>query len=141
MDDVAIDRHCAAAGGRQANGHPTNGHPLPRAQEAAIDGADLGDSGPRTADVRCAAGTSGGDPFGLSDVQHVLFHSPYNKLVQKSFARMVFCDARRLRRAGKRLPAEVEASVGRWLEVPLEVRALSLRPARLSSSRFCGRVD
>lgn len=35
-------------------------------------------------------------PFSLEkDVQHAIFHLPYTKLVQKSFARMAFDDARR----------------------------------------------
>jgi len=33
----------------------------------------------------------GGKPFSvIEDAQHVLFHAPYNKLVQKSFARLLF---------------------------------------------------
>ncbi|CAI8589241.1 unnamed protein product [Vicia faba] len=33
-----------------------------------------------------------GKPFSLSDAGYYVFHSPYNKLVQKSFARLVFSD-------------------------------------------------
>ncbi|KAK2372177.1 hydroxymethylglutaryl-CoA synthase [Trifolium repens] len=33
-----------------------------------------------------------GKPFALSDADYFVFHSPYNKLVQKSFARLVFSD-------------------------------------------------
>ncbi|PIA49715.1 hypothetical protein AQUCO_01300458v1 [Aquilegia coerulea] len=33
-----------------------------------------------------------GNPFSLSDADYVVFHSPYNKLVQKSFARLYFMD-------------------------------------------------
>ncbi|XP_043716574.1 hydroxymethylglutaryl-CoA synthase-like [Telopea speciosissima] len=34
----------------------------------------------------------GGKPFSMSDADYFLFHSPYNKLVQKSFARLYFND-------------------------------------------------
>lgn len=41
-------------------------------------------------------------PFSLEkDVQHAIFHLPYTKLVQKSFARMAFDDARRNPTASK----------------------------------------
>lgn len=41
-------------------------------------------------------------PFSLEkDVQHAIFHLPYTKLVQKSFARMAFDDARRQPNASK----------------------------------------
>jgi hydroxymethylglutaryl-CoA synthase len=33
-----------------------------------------------------------GKPFSLSDADYVVFHSPYNKLVQKSFARLAYND-------------------------------------------------
>ncbi|XP_042498630.1 hydroxymethylglutaryl-CoA synthase-like [Macadamia integrifolia] len=33
-----------------------------------------------------------GKPFSISDAEYFLFHSPYNKLVQKSFARLYFND-------------------------------------------------
>lgn len=63
-------------------------------------------------------------PFVLEDVQHVLCHSPYNKLVQKSFARLAFSDARRLRKAGSPLVGgeAQEEALGKWLDVPAEVR-------------------
>lgn len=70
-------------------------------------------------------GEGGGDkrtPFVLSDVEHVLCHSPYNKLVQKSFARMAFSDARRLKGAGQPLGEGQEEALGKWLDVPAEVR-------------------
>ena len=36
-------------------------------------------------------------PFTVSDAfKHVVFHSPYNKLVQQSFQRILFNDAKRL---------------------------------------------
>jgi len=66
-----------------------------------------------------------GRPFVLGDVEHVLCHSPYNKLVQKSFARMAFSDARRLRKDGLALGEGQEEALGKWLDVPADVRALS----------------
>ncbi|KAL4431198.1 hypothetical protein ABPG75_006454 [Micractinium tetrahymenae] len=33
-----------------------------------------------------------GRPFRLDDADHALFHAPYNKLVQKAFARLVYTD-------------------------------------------------
>ncbi|PPS02131.1 hypothetical protein GOBAR_AA18523 [Gossypium barbadense] len=33
-----------------------------------------------------------GKQFSISDADHIVFHSPYNKLVQKSFARLLFND-------------------------------------------------
>ncbi|XP_050228579.1 hydroxymethylglutaryl-CoA synthase [Mercurialis annua] len=33
-----------------------------------------------------------GKPFSISDAEYFVFHSPYNKLVQKSFARLVYDD-------------------------------------------------
>lgn len=67
-------------------------------------------------------GGGGGRPFVLSDAEHVLCHSPYNKLVQKSFARMAFSDARRLKGEGKALGEGQEEALGKWLDVPAEVR-------------------
>ena len=46
-----------------------------------------------------------GDQVDLSSFDHVLFHAPYNKLVQKSLARLVFNDARIL----KQLPKYLES--------------------------------
>lgn len=31
-------------------------------------------------------------PFSLQDADHMLFHAPYNKLVQKAFARLTYID-------------------------------------------------
>lgn len=50
-------------------------------------------------------------------------HSPYNKLVQKSFARMFFADSRRLKRAGKPLGEKgAQEALERWLDIPAEVK-------------------
>lgn len=69
-------------------------------------------------------GDGNGKPFVLSDVEHVLSHSPYNKLVQKSFARMAFSDARRLKEQGKAVGEGQEEALGKWLDVPAEVRVV-----------------
>lgn len=86
----------------------------------------------------------GSAPFVLGDVRHVLCHSPYNKLVQKSFARLAFADAQRLRRAGKPLVGgeTQEVTLGKWLDVPAEVtikrpKSLFRRPAFVLLRMFC----
>jgi hydroxymethylglutaryl-CoA synthase len=52
-------------------------------------------------------------PSSSRDIDFMLFHSPYNKLVQKTVQRLVYLDLR----AGH-LPAE--PSVQKWLNVPLD---------------------
>jgi len=54
-----------------------------------------------------------GQPFGLDSVDYFLFHSPYNKLVQKSFGRLIYHDMRN----GK-IPAE--SKMNEFMNVPLE---------------------
>ena len=66
-----------------------------------------------------------------------MFHSPYNKLVQQSFKRMMFNDARRLRAASVALPASL-TMLEPFLELPYEKtlanrdldKALSVRAPR-----------
>lgn len=67
----------------------------------------------------------------ISSLDHLLFHSPYNKLVQKSFARLIYLDAK----AG-RLDSAISASLQKWLRVAAEeVRAThSLRLHSVSYS-------
>jgi hydroxymethylglutaryl-CoA synthase len=58
---------------------------------------------------------------------HMVFHSPYNKLVQQSFRRMLFNDARRAKAAGVPLPAHLaplEPFVGLPYEATLSNRDL-----------------
>ena len=54
-----------------------------------------------------------GQSAGSRDVDHMLFHSPYNKLVQKTVQRLVFLDSMR-----GYLP--LDPSLQRWKGVPLE---------------------
>lgn len=85
------------------------------AAPVAVDGGESGGGSG-------SAGHEARRPFLLDDVEHVLCHSPYNKLVQKSFARMVFADARRLRvEGGGALGEGQEAALGKWLDLPAEV--------------------
>lgn len=49
----------------------------------------------------------------IGNVDHFLFHSPYNKLVQKSFARMVYHDML----SGAHVDS---ASIAKWMDVPAE---------------------
>ncbi|CAM9856572.1 unnamed protein product, partial [Chrysoparadoxa australica] len=61
--------------------------------------------------------------FTASCVDHIVMHSPYNKLVQKSYARMLFNDAKRYAAAGKALPEHLQP-LEPWLDAPREVRGL-----------------
>lgn len=63
-----------------------------------------------------APGSRSGTIEGIDDVDFFLFHSPYNKLVQKSFARVLFHDVR----AKRQLDASVDAAdLSAWTETPL----------------------
>ncbi|RLN90202.1 hypothetical protein BBJ28_00001869 [Nothophytophthora sp. Chile5] len=60
---------------------------------------------------------AGAKQSGLNAVDFAVFHSPYNKLVQKSFARMLFLDSRRQCDAA----AEAKfASLAKWKSVALD---------------------
>lgn len=50
---------------------------------------------------------------------NLVFHSPYNKLVQQSFKRMLWNDAKRTAAAGGALPAHL-ATLAPFLDVPYE---------------------
>ena len=50
----------------------------------------------------------------VSSTDHFLFHSPYNKLVQKSFARLAYLDI-----AAGRL-ADTKGDYAKWLDLPLD---------------------
>ncbi|DBA00803.1 TPA: hypothetical protein N0F65_004708 [Lagenidium giganteum] len=52
--------------------------------------------------------------FSIADMDHAVFHSPYNKLVQKSFSRLAFLDARRNQDDPK------YEKLAKWMNVPLE---------------------
>lgn len=51
-----------------------------------------------------------GRAFALADADHALFHAPYNKLVQKAFARLVYRDLCRVDAAQKSGEAEANAA-------------------------------
>lgn len=60
----------------------------------------------------------GGDSvFTVADSDYFVFHSPYNKLVQKSFARLLLTDARR---HGSVVPPGHIAALLPWLSLPLK---------------------
>lgn len=62
--------------------------------------------------VRKQSTSSGGAPFGLHSIDHFLFHSPYNKLVQKSLGRVLFNDA---------LIGTADAGeIAQWMKSPVE---------------------
>jgi 3-hydroxy-3-methylglutaryl-CoA-synthase len=60
-----------------------------------------------------------GRPFVAQDCDLFVFHSPYHKLVQKSFARLMLHDAKRLCEAGQPLPPHLEGLLP-WVDKPLE---------------------
>jgi hydroxymethylglutaryl-CoA synthase len=58
-----------------------------------------------------------GDIFDVESHDYFVFHAPYNKLVQKSFGRLYFMDARRKAEKGRETPAEYERAM---LTKPIE---------------------
>lgn len=80
---------------------------------AAVDACYEGLVARAAGGLRSAAGGAGVE--GLFD--HLAFHSPYNKLVQQSFKRLLFLDARAAARAGRPLPAGLEA-LAPWAGLP-----------------------
>ena len=52
----------------------------------------------------------------VTDTDYFLFHSPYNKLVQKSFARLVYLDV-----LDGSIPIDASTeSLAKWLSIPAE---------------------
>ncbi|KAG7381005.1 hypothetical protein PHYPSEUDO_006558 [Phytophthora pseudosyringae] len=62
----------------------------------------------------------GGKETGVASVDYAVFHSPYNKLVQKSFARLLFLDSRRQLNDGDEAAKEKFAPLSKWANTPLE---------------------
>jgi hydroxymethylglutaryl-CoA synthase len=58
-----------------------------------------------------------GDNFDVESHDYFVFHAPYNKLVQKSFGRLYYVDARRKAEKGRETPAEFELAM---LTKPIE---------------------
>uniref|UniRef100_F6GTT9 Hydroxymethylglutaryl-coenzyme A synthase C-terminal domain-containing protein n=1 Tax=Vitis vinifera TaxID=29760 RepID=F6GTT9_VITVI len=58
-----------------------------------------------------------GKQFSIADADYFVFHSPYNKLVQKSFARLVFNDVVRNARGDREVHKETEEKPG-WCPNP-----------------------
>ncbi|CAI5710509.1 unnamed protein product [Peronospora destructor] len=57
---------------------------------------------------------------GMASVDYAVFHSPYNKLVQKSFARLLFLNSRRLLSSGDEVAKTMFAPLRKWTNTPLE---------------------
>ncbi|GMF10097.1 unnamed protein product [Phytophthora lilii] len=57
---------------------------------------------------------------GMDSVDYAVFHSPYNKLVQKSFARLLFLDSRRVLNDGDEAAKEKFAALSKWANTPLK---------------------
>ncbi|KAG6610489.1 Hydroxymethylglutaryl-CoA synthase [Phytophthora cinnamomi] len=63
--------------------------------------------------------TENGKGPGVDSVDYAVFHSPYNKLVQRSFARLLFLDSRRLLGENDEAAKEKFASLSKWANAPL----------------------
>uniref|UniRef100_A0AAV1UPM4 Ketosynthase family 3 (KS3) domain-containing protein n=1 Tax=Peronospora matthiolae TaxID=2874970 RepID=A0AAV1UPM4_9STRA len=59
------------------------------------------------------------EAIGVTSVDYAVFHSPYHKLVQKSFARLGFLDSRRLVSSGNEAAKKKYASLRKWADTPL----------------------
>ncbi|KAL4102147.1 hypothetical protein PRIC1_005895 [Phytophthora ramorum] len=57
---------------------------------------------------------------GVDSVDYAVFHSPYNKLVQKSFARLVYLDSRRALNGDDEVAKDKFASLNKWANSPLD---------------------
>jgi len=95
-------------------------------------------------------------PFNAESSDYFIFHAPYNKLVQKSYARLFFLDARRSHEKSlekvvdgsdeekKEATGENEHPLAPWLTKPLEEtysdRALDGALKKLSASSFKERL-
>jgi len=88
--------------------------------------------------------TDGRQP-GLASVDYAVFHSPYNKLVQKSFARLVFLESRRLLENNDEAAKEKFASLSKWVSAPLEDtlndRELDLAARTVAKEDFKAKVS
>jgi hydroxymethylglutaryl-CoA synthase len=79
-------------------------------------------------------------PFDLDkDVQHAIFHLPYTKLVQKSFARMAFNDARR-NPEGSKYSAKLKPFVSLPNEESYTNRDMEKAALEVSSQDYISRV-
>jgi 3-hydroxy-3-methylglutaryl-CoA-synthase len=65
------------------------------------------------------AAAAAAELYTADSADYFVFHSPYNKLVQKSFARLYYCDARRCAAARRPLPAHLQC-LEQWAAAPLE---------------------
>ncbi|CAI5728603.1 unnamed protein product [Hyaloperonospora brassicae] len=82
---------------------------------------------------------------GMSSMDYAVFHSPYYKLVQKSFARLVFHDSRRLLSSGDEAAKEKYATLTKWTNAPLcdtlNDRELDLAARNVASEDFEAKVS
>lgn len=63
---------------------------------------------------------NGGEKASLNYVDYVAFHSPYNKLVQKGFGRLVFTDARAAHTESGGKEDSVDASLREFMTIDLD---------------------
>lgn len=78
-----------------------------------------------------------GATVGVDSVDHFLFHSPYNKLVQKSFSRIIFQDMLTGRLDGSQISNWASAS----LESTYEDKALESKLKELAAPYYIEKVD
>ncbi|KAI9988957.1 hypothetical protein PInf_022678 [Phytophthora infestans] len=86
-----------------------------------------------------------GDEPGVASVDYAVFHSPYNKLVQKSFARLLFLDSRRLLHTEDEAAKEKFAPLAKWVHTPLDEtlndRELDLAARGVAKEDFTTKVS
>ncbi|KAE9353149.1 Hydroxymethylglutaryl-CoA synthase [Phytophthora fragariae] len=91
------------------------------------------------------SGKADGKRSGVDSVDFAVFHSPYNKLVQKSFARLLFLDVRRVLSENDDVAKEKFASLSKWANAPLEDtlndRELDLAARGVAKEDFKAKVE
>ncbi|KAL7694134.1 putative hydroxymethylglutaryl-CoA synthase, beta-ketoacyl synthase, thiolase [Plasmopara halstedii] len=80
------------------------------------------------------------EQIGVSSFKYAVFHSPYHKLVQKSFARLLFLDSRHFLANGNEAAKSKYISLTKWSKVPLydtlNDRELDLAVRKLAAIEF-----
>lgn len=85
---------------------------------------------------------SHGSARAIDETDYFLFHSPYNKLVQKAFARLLFHDASTAWKEGH--VTSTSATLEKWLKVPIaetyEDKGLEAALKSLAAARYESKV-
>lgn len=92
----------------------------------------------------CKKQESEPEETGVASVNYAVFHSPYHKLVQKSFARLFYLDARREFTTGNEAAKERYRALTTWLTAPLRDtlndRELDLAARKVAQDEFQTKV-